>query len=101
VLLGGTGLAFETAHEAVAGYVLAMDAWGKGYATEALTAMIEVAARLGVTRLSALCHPDHRLSQRVLEKCGFVRDETSRRIEFPNLSPGVQSEALSYALLLD
>ena len=98
-LVGGTGLGFETAHEAVTGYVLARDAWGKGYATEALAAVVDVAARLGVTRLSALCHPDHRLSQRVLEKCRFVR-ETSRLLEFPNLSPGVQSEALSYALLL-
>ena len=99
-LLGGTGLGFETAHEAVTGYVLARDAWGKGYATEALGAMIEVAARIGVTRLTALCHPDHRLSQRVLEKCGFVRDETSRLLEFPNLLPGVQREAFSYALIL-
>src|SRR5688572_2873657 len=64
-LVGGTGLGFETAHEAVTGYVLARDAWGKGYATEALAAVVDVAARLGVTRLSALCHPDHRLSQRV------------------------------------
>jgi ribosomal-protein-alanine N-acetyltransferase len=101
-LLGSTGLGFHSAHEAVTGYVLAKDAWGKGYATEALAAVIDVVARIGVTRLSALCHPAHRPSRRVLEKCGFVRDDTSmRRVEFPNLAPGVQQEALFYALVLE
>ncbi len=38
-LLGGTGLSFVNATEAVTGYVLAQDAWGKGYATEALESM--------------------------------------------------------------
>ncbi len=98
-LLGSTGFGFEKPHEAMTGYVLAKDAWGKGLATEALTAVIDVATRTGVTRLSALCHPEHRVSQRVLEKCGFVRDENSKRIvEFPNLSPGVQQKTLYFAL---
>lgn len=101
-LLGSTGLGFQSPHEAVTGYVLAKEAWGKGYATEALAAMIQVAARIGVTRLSALCHPAHDPSRRVLEKCGFVRDDTSTwRVEFPNLAPGVQQEALCYALALE
>src|SRR5262245_2340885 len=75
-LLGGTGFGFgvEEPDEAVTGYVLAKDAWGKGYATEALTAMVQVARDLGLRRLTALCHPSHRASLRVLEKCGFVRD---------------------------
>src|SRR5262245_35999770 len=38
-LLGGTGLRFETPNTAITGYVLARDAWGQGYATEALSAM--------------------------------------------------------------
>lgn len=98
-LLGGTGLGFRTPHAAETGYVLAQDAWGRGYATEALTAMVALAPRVGITRLSALCHPDHRPSRRVLEKCGFVRDETVRpQIEFPNLSPGVRQDAVCYML---
>ena len=101
-LLGSSGLGFQARHEAVTGYVLATDAWGKGYATEALTAVIDVARRTGVTRLFALCHPEHRSSRRVLEKCGFVGDDPStRQVEFPNLSPGVQQDALCYALSLD
>ena len=86
-LLGGTGLAFETGFRAATGYVLAQEAWGKGYATEALQAMVGLARTLGVRRLYALCHPDNRASRRVLEKCGFTREGTLRRhTEFPNLA---------------
>ena len=101
-LLGSTGLGFQTPHEAMTGYVLAKDAWGHGYATEALTAMINVAPRIAVSHLYALCHPEHRPSWRVLEKCGFTHDDTAtRRTEFPNLDPGVQQDALCYVLDLE
>ena len=95
-LLGGTGLGFQTSGDAETGYVLARDAWGRGYATEALTAMIDVARRLGVARLTARCHPQHLPSQRVLDKCGFVRDGLCE-IAFPNLVP-VRQPAFRYAL---
>jgi RimJ/RimL family protein N-acetyltransferase len=99
-LLGGSGLGFQEPHEAVTGYVLARDAWGRGYATEALAAVVDIAGTIGVTRLSALCHPEHRPSQRVLEKCGFVREIASTPlIEFPNLAPGVQQAAYCYVLV--
>ena len=98
-LLGSAGFGFQTPHEAMTGYVLARDAWGKGFATEALTAIVDVAAQIGVTRLFALCHPEHRPSRRVLEKCGFVRDDVSKlTVEFPNLSPGIRQAALCYTL---
>ncbi len=98
-LLGGTGFAFETPDQAVTGYVLAKDAWGKGYATEALTAIVDVAGQIGMRRLYALCHPEHRASWRVLEKCGFVRDVTwSRQVEFPNLARGVLQDVNCYAM---
>lgn len=101
-LLGGTGLGFETSDQAVTGYVLARDAWGLGYATEALEAVVGVSRRLGVARLHALCHPHHRASWRVLEKCGFVRDTTwSQQTEFPNLAPGVLQDVLRYGVVLD
>jgi RimJ/RimL family protein N-acetyltransferase len=97
-LLGGTGLGFETPQRAATGYVLARDAWGRGIATEALAAMVELAERTGVVRLYALCHPEHRASARVLEKCGFDLEATLRRhTEFPNLAPGVPSDVLCYA----
>ena len=100
-LLGGTGLGFETREQAVTGYVLAKDAWGQGYATEALTAMVDVARETDLSLLYALCHPDHRASARVLEKCGFVRNrEWSQLTEFPNLAPGVLQEVLRYEFVL-
>lgn len=85
------------AHHAATGHVLARDSWRKGYATEALTAIIEVARAIDVTRLHALCHPDHRASSRVLEKCGFVRDANwTEQTVFPNLAPGVRQGVRCY-----
>jgi RimJ/RimL family protein N-acetyltransferase len=96
-LLGGTGLGFEAPDRALTGYVFAKDAWGHGYATESLRAMVDLAQSLGVTRLFALCHPDHRASIHVLEKCAFVREAILRAHgEFPNLEPGVRADTLRY-----
>ena len=101
-LLGGTGLGFESATVASTGYVFAKDAWGHGYATEALAAMIDVARSVGVAQLYALCHPEHRASSRVLEKCGLLRyPDSSQEAEFPNLAPGLPVRALRYELMLD
>ena len=97
-LLGGTGLGFEQANRAMTGYVLAKDAWGNGYATEALRAMVDLARSLEVSHLFALCHPEHRASWHVLEKCGFERDAAwQRQIEFPNLARGKLQDVLCYA----
>ena len=96
-LLGSTGLAFDAPSRSVTGYVLAQDAWRKGYATEALTAMVEIAERVGVVRLSALCHPDNSASVRVLEKCGFRLEERLEQFaEFPNLTPGRREACLRF-----
>ena len=100
-LLGGTGLAFQNPTLAVTGYVLARDAWGQGFATEALEAMVKVARRTGVRRMVAVCHPDHRPSAHVLEKCRFLLDETRRdQFEFPNLKPRKRWDVLTYVLSL-
>lgn len=71
-LLGGTGLLSQSATHAETGYVLARDAWGRGFATEALRAMVALATQLGLEELQACCHPDHVRSRHVLEKGGFV-----------------------------
>ena len=97
VLLGSTGLGLaatgkaDNSHRAMTGYVLAKDAWGQGYATEALRAMVNVASGIGIVSLSALCHPEHQASAHVLEKCEFARDlRWTRQAVFPNLQPGPQ-----------
>ena len=99
MVLGSSGFTFETPYRAATGYVLARDAWGQGYATETLRAIMEVAPAIGVLRLYALCHPQHRRSWRVLEKCGFEREGILRSyLEFPNLETGV-SDVLCYAIV--
>lgn len=56
------------------GYVLAAEAWGKGYATEAAVAMLEFAGKsLGFRRVVATCRPENTGSIRVLEKAGLRR----------------------------
>jgi RimJ/RimL family protein N-acetyltransferase len=97
-LLGSTGFSFESPQRAATGYVLARDAWGRGYATEALRAMVETAPQLAIRRLQAFCHPDHRPSWHVLEKCGFLREGTLRLYaELPNLAPREPCDLLLYA----
>jgi RimJ/RimL family protein N-acetyltransferase len=97
--LGSTGLEFKAVHQAATGYVLARDAWGQGYATEALSAVIDVARALGIRELHAICHAEHSVSQRVLQKCRFSC-KANVRADFPNLPPGVSRDALRYELVL-
>jgi ribosomal-protein-alanine N-acetyltransferase len=96
-LLGSTGMGFESMSVAVTGYVLAKDSWGRGYATEAPMAVINIAQALNVLHLYALCHPDQAASIRVLDKCGFhLEDWLEEFAEFPNLNPGVRTYCLRY-----
>jgi len=100
-LIGGTGLHLETPLRAMTGYVLARDSWGKGYATETVKAIIEIARAKRIQRLYAICHTEHAASVHVLEKCGLIREGILRSyMEFPNLSPGHASDVYCYALVL-
>jgi RimJ/RimL family protein N-acetyltransferase len=101
-LVGATGLAFETPWRAATGYVFARDSWGRGFAGEALAAMSSLAPALGVRRLYAICHPDHCVSRRVLERGGFAFEGVLRaHAVFPNLQPGVPADCACYALTFD
>lgn len=87
-LLGSTGLhVLSEPGVATTGYILARDAWGLGYATEAARTMVDLARRLGFRALEAPCHPDNAGSRRVLEKCGFTATRTEPFV-FPNLGGG-------------
>ena len=97
-LVGSTGLFYKSPTRAVTGYVFARHAWGQGYATEALQAMVNVARQTGIERLEAICHAEHHPSAHVLEKCGFAREEVRREhFVFPNLKPQKKSNVFSYA----
>jgi len=84
-LLGSTGIEMQSVGHAETGYVLARDAWQKGYATESLKAVLAITRTLSVRRVTAWCHYQHTASQRVLEKCGFKQLQLEQRFIFPNL----------------
>ncbi len=100
-LLGGTGLEFETEYRVATGFVFARDAWGQGYATEVLKAMISLAfTQPEVRRLYALCHVEHLASARVLEKAGLQREGKLRRyLLFPNLLDTEPNDVFCYAVV--
>jgi ribosomal-protein-alanine N-acetyltransferase len=97
-VVGSTGFGFETPWRAATGYVLARDAWGHGYATEALAAIRDLAPGLGIRRLHAYCHVDHAASARVLDKCAFLREGVlARHTVFPNSGLDEPLDVLSFA----
>jgi RimJ/RimL family protein N-acetyltransferase len=61
------------------GYTFAREHWGRGYATEALAALIEYLYQgLGVTRVFGMLHPDNTASAMVLERCGLLFEGHTR-----------------------
>jgi len=55
------------------GYTFGSAHWGRGYAVEALEALVEYLFNdLGVTRVFGMLHPDNRASAMVLERTGFL-----------------------------
>jgi len=100
-VLGSTGLLFNGPEVASVGYALAQDAWGQGYATEALQAMVGVARSIGVRQLNATCHAEHHASARVLRKCGFISQGVAAEpARFPNLDSGVFAAVLDFCIRL-
>jgi RimJ/RimL family protein N-acetyltransferase len=81
VVLGGGSLYdvdLEQGRAAV-GYWLAGEARGRGVATHAVRLVARwVFAELGLARLELTCGPDNEASQRVAERCGFVREGVLR-----------------------
>ena len=56
------------------GYVFNQEYWGKGYAKESCTVLIEQAFSRGVHRIFAQCDPENSNSWGLLEKLGFKRE---------------------------
>jgi len=76
-------------HRAEIGYVLARPWWGRGYMTEAASAVAEWGlARPTIYRVWAVTDVDNAASGRVLEKIGMLREGLLRAwLVHPNLSP--------------
>jgi ribosomal-protein-alanine N-acetyltransferase len=73
------GVAWVEGHgpDVEAAYLVRRDRWGRGYATEALRATLDLAhGPLGLPRVVALAYPDNHASRRVMEKAGMRADGT-------------------------
>jgi len=70
-LVGSCGLGRRPSGAVEMGYWIARSHWGRGLATEACTALIDIARTLGLARLEASHFVDNPASARVLEKLGF------------------------------
>lgn len=71
-LIGCCGLAGSDG-VAELGYWIAREHWGRGFATEAARAVIDIAQALGHRRISCGHFVDNPASKRVIEKLGFVQ----------------------------
>ncbi len=71
------------------GYVVARAYWGRGYATEALSVLVDWAlAQPGIWRASAVCDVENLASARVMEKAGMTLEGILRRyFVHTNISP--------------
>jgi ribosomal-protein-alanine N-acetyltransferase len=104
-LMGMIELRLDTGVEAdgrraEVGYVLARDAWGQGYMTEALQGVIAMALAPGkLTRIWAKCDVCNTASARVLERAGMVVEGQLRRhAVHPNLGSDPRDSVI-YAIV--
>jgi RimJ/RimL family protein N-acetyltransferase len=70
-LVGSCGLGRRPSGAVELGYWIATPHWGRGLATEACTALVEIARVLGLAALEGSHFVDNPASARVLDKLGF------------------------------
>jgi ribosomal-protein-alanine N-acetyltransferase len=61
-------------HRAEIGFMMGRDAWGKGYAWEAMTSVLAFAAGQGLKRLTARTHVGNIRSDSLLTRLGFKQE---------------------------
>ena len=61
-------------HRGEVGFVIARDAWGHGYGLEAMRAVVDHAAALGLKRLWARAHAGNLRSEKLLQRLGFEEE---------------------------
>jgi RimJ/RimL family protein N-acetyltransferase len=104
-LVGACGLGRRPSSSVEMGYWIGRPYWGRGFATEACQALIEIARALGLTTLEGSHFIDNPASARVLEKLGFEgvgiiapRMSCARGVEVParlmrlELQPAIDEE---------
>ncbi|MEM1044779.1 MAG: GNAT family N-acetyltransferase [Pseudomonadota bacterium] len=77
------------------GYDFKKSAWGKGYATEAATAVVAYGFEvLRLPTIVGVTHPDNIASQNVLKKAGLVRKED--RVSYGDSGPYLEAHIGSW-----
>jgi RimJ/RimL family protein N-acetyltransferase len=88
---------FRGHRRAEVGFLLGTFAWGKGYMTESLTAVLDyIFSALDLNRIEADIDPRNRAAARVLERLGFVREGLLRERW---IVEGQKSDSALYGLL--
>ena len=95
-LVGACGLGRRPSGAVELGYWIGRPFWGRGIATEACGALIDIARTLGLTQLEGSHFVDNPASGRVLEKLGF----TPLGITAPRISCARGTEAQARLLRL-
>jgi RimJ/RimL family protein N-acetyltransferase len=95
-LIGSCGLGRRPSGAVELGYWIARPFWGRGFATEAGSALIGIARMLGLPRLEGSHFLDNPASGRVLQKLGFE----ATGITAPRRSCARQAEAPARLLRL-
>ena len=97
-LVGAVGLHFALAHHrAEVGYWIAVPAWGKGIATEAVRRVIAFGFdELGLHRLDAQHYVENPASGRVMTKAGMRHEGLMRGVVFRD---GIPRDNERYAIL--
>ncbi len=98
MLVGGCGLGGTPSGGVELGYWIAAPFWGRGYATEAAAAVIDIARMLRLPRLQASFFLDNSASGNVLAKLGFV--PTGITAPRPSLGRGCEARAKILSLEL-
>jgi len=87
-------------HKAEFGYVLARDAWGRGYMTEAVRALVGwTLAEPQIWRVWAYCQVQNIASARVLEKAGLQREGLLKRWAIHPAFGAEPQDCFSYAVV--
>ena len=85
-LVGSVGIGHfirSITQSAIIGYKIYNQHWGKGYATEAIKAVIDIAFKdHKLHRVVAGIEPDNKASIRVVKKLGFRNEGLSKRIVY-------------------
>lgn len=95
-LVGGCGFGRLPSGGVELGYWIARGDWGRGFASEACAALIDIARTLGLARLEASHFADNPASGRVLEKLGFVATGLSAPLF--SMARGLEAPARHYRL---